>query len=426
MTFAESVRYIESLKPAGMKWGLARMEQILTLCGRPEKRLRIVHVAGTNGKGSVARMIQCTLSAAGYRTGLYSSPAVTGIRDTITIDGTPAAENDFAALSSDLADFQSQMGNVGSLSEFEFTTALAYCYFARQHTDICIIECGLGGRDDATNCIPAPLAAVLTPISLDHTAVLGKTIEEIAAHKCGIIKPPCAVITSPDQQEDALAVILETASHYGLTVRIPSSGSARIISLELGRTSFEYDDMVLSLPLTGKFQRENALTAIETVRALAACGYPVNKAQMETGLRNVTMPCRQEIIKRDPLIIIDGAHNPQGVEALAETLRTHSVHNITLLTGMLADKDTSRCMQLLAPFCRRAICCTPDNPRALPAAELANLLREISPNLPIAAVRSPEDGLSSVLPLKNEPLLAAGSFYVASAVRRALLKFEKN
>lgn len=423
MTFAESERYIESLKPAGMKWGLTRMERILTLCGHPERRLRIVHVAGTNGKGSVARMIQCILSAAGYRTGLYSSPTVTGIRDTMTIDGAAITEGLFADISDELTGFQGDMGEAGGLSEFEFTTATAFCYFARQHTDICVIECGLGGRDDATNVIPAPLAAVLTPISLDHTAVLGRTIEEIAAHKCGIIKPPCAVITSLDQQEDALAVIFETASRYGLTVRIPAAGGTPYTSLELGHTEFEYDNRKLSLPLTGAFQRGNALTAIETVRALAACGYPTDYTQIAEGLRKATMPCRQEVIRRDPLILIDGAHNPQGVAALAETLRVHSVKDVILLTGMLADKDTSRCMQLLAPFCRRAICCTPDNPRALPAADLAQVLRETAPELPITVSGTPADALAVACQFNTIPLLVAGSFYVASALRSPLLNF---
>lgn len=420
MTFLKAVQYIESLKPAGMKWGLARIERVLSLCGHPEKRLQVVHVAGTNGKGSTARMIQCILTSAGYRTGLFSSPAVTGICDTVTIDGLAISKKKFAALTEKLASLQENMGDAGSLSEFELTTALAFLYFASEHTDICVVECGLGGQDDATNVLPAPLAAVLTPVSLDHTAVLGHTVEEIAQKKCGIIKPPCAVITSPDQNEDALAVILETASRLGLTVRIPSAGGAAITALELGRTEFEYDSMRLSLPLTGAFQRGNALTAIETVRSLSACGFPVTEDDIIRGLSASTMPCRQELIRRDPLILIDGAHNPQGVGALAETLRLHSVTGVTMLTGMLADKDVSRCMQLLAPFCRRAICCTPHNLRALPAAELAQVLKAAAPDLPVSAADTPADALRLAFKEGETPLLIAGSFYVASALRPLL------
>ena len=316
MTYAEALRAIDALKPGGMKWGLARMERILSLCGHPERRLRCVHVAGTNGKGSTARMIQSILTAAGYRTGLYTSPAVPGPRDAVAIDGTPVAEEDFAALTAELLSHGGEMEEAGSLSEFELTTALAFLYFARRHTDICVIECGLGGRDDATNVLPPPLAAVLTPVSLDHTAVLGGTAAEIADKKCGILKPPCAVITSPAQDEEALAVLMERAAELGLTVRIPAL-SGPLPEEALGRTAFSYDGMDLVLPLTGGFQRENALTAIETVRALAPAGFPVEREAVRTGLANASLSCRQEVLSLSPLVLVDGAHNPQGVAALA-------------------------------------------------------------------------------------------------------------
>ena len=268
MTYSEALTAIDALKPGGMKWGLARMERILALCGHPERRLRFVHVAGTNGKGSTARMIQSILTAAGYRTGLYASPAVTGLRDTITVDGEPIPETNFAGLTETLLSHREEMGDAGGLSEFELVTALAFLYFAGRHTDLCVVECGLGGLDDATNVIPPPLAAVLTPISLDHTAVLGGTVTAIAEKKCGIFKPPCAVVTSPAQDEEALGVILERAAALGLTVRLPSAATAPLREEALGRTAFSYDGMEIVLPLTGGFQRDNALTAIETVRAL--------------------------------------------------------------------------------------------------------------------------------------------------------------
>ena len=431
MTYEDALRAIDALKPGGMKWGLARMERILALCGHPERRLRCVHVAGTNGKGSTARMIQCILTAAGYRTGLYASPAVTGVRDTITIDGRPIPQQDFAALTEELLSHQGEMGEAGCLSEFELTTALAFLFFSRCPADICVIECGLGGRDDATNIIPAPLAAVLTPVSLDHTAVLGGTVEEITRNKCGILKPPCAVITSPAQDGDALAVLMEQAALRGLTVRIPAV-TGPLTEESLGRTAFDYDGMALSLPLTGGFQRENALTAIETVRALAPAGFPVEPEAIQNGLAGVSMPCRQEVLSRSPLILLDGAHNPQGVAALADTLRRHRLEGLTLVTGMLGDKDAARCAALLAPFCRRAFCCTPDNPRALPASRFTEILHAAAPSLPVTAIDRPADALDAALAeleAAGRPgtgtapkLLVAGSFYVAAALRPRLLK----
>lgn len=429
MTYSEALTAIEALKPGGMKWGLARMERILALCGRPERRLRFVHVAGTNGKGSTARMIQCILTAAGYRTGLYASPAVTGIRDTITVDGEPIPEGDFAGLTACLLSHREEMGDAGGLSEFELTTALAFLYFARRHTDLCVVECGLGGLDDATNVIPPPLAAVLTPVSLDHTAILGGTVAAITEKKCGILKPPCAVVTSPAQDEEALGVILEQAAGLGLTVRLPSAAAAPLKEEALGRTAFSYDGMEITLPLTGGFQRDNALTAIETVRALAPAGFPVERTAIEAGLAAARMPCRQEVLSAppSPLVMLDGAHNPQGVEALADTLTKQGVSGLTLVAGMLGDKDAPRCAALLAPFCRRAVCCTPDNPRALPAEQFAGYLREAAPSLPVMVKDNPTEALEAALADGaasdgKKGLLAAGSFYVASVLRPRLLE----
>lgn len=426
MNYTEALEYIESLKQRGMKWGFERLRNILKLCGNPENSLRFIHIAGTNGKGSTAKMIQSMLTAAGYRTGLFTSPVVTGYRDIISIDGQAVTEQDFAVLTEYLSNLEKDAGKDGSLSEFEFCTVLALLYFARQNADICVIECGLGGIDDATNIIPAPLAAVITPVSLDHTNILGSTVEEIAAKKCGIIKSPCAVVTSPDQDDNALAVILETAAKNGLTVRIPSKSTVKPIQLELGLTKFEYDDMEITLPLTGEFQIGNCLTAIETVRSLEKFGINPSKAQIIKGLSKSAVPCRQEVLSRSPLIILDGGHNPQGVAALAKTLKSHGIDDSILVTGMLADKDISKCLKLLTPFCSKIVCCTPENLRALPAAELAEIARQAAaPKTEILVEETPVMALKTALKTPDKPILVAGSFYVASAVRPILMQSKK-
>ena len=421
MTYKQALAYIESLKSGGMKLGLARMERMLELCGHPERRLRFVHIAGTNGKGSVSRMIQSILTTAGYRTGLFTSPAVTGIRDTITVDGASIPEREFADITHQLSVIQSRMAG-DTASEFELTTALAFLYFARMHTDICVVECGLGGRDDATNVIPPPLAAVITQVSPDHTSILGKTIAKITENKCGIIKPPCSVITSPRQDEDALAVIFENAAEKGLTVRMPLEESSRITGQALVRLEFVYDGMEITLPLTGEFQKGNAITAIEAVRSLEQVGFPVTIDQIKKGLETVAMPCRQEILRTNPLIMIDGAHNPQGVKALAETLSRFSISGLTMVVGMLADKDAVGCMSLLMPYCRRAICCTPDNPRALPAAKLAEIIKVAGPGSDIIIEESPSSALELALARPAQQILIAGSFYLAAVLRPLILK----
>lgn len=420
MNYAEAAAYLEGLKPGGMKMGLARMERILALCGNPERSLRTVHIAGTNGKGSTARMIQSICTAAGHRTGLYTSPEVTGLRDTITLDGEPIAEEEFAQLADMLRAHAEDMGEAGGLSAFEATTAIALLYFARRQADICVIECGLGGRDDATNVIPAPLAAVLTPLALDHTAMLGGTIGEIAANKCGILKPPCAVVCAPGQTPEALGVILEHAAQLGLTVYIPNSASAPVRAAELGRTAFAYGGGLYTLPLTGVFQRDNALTAIETVNCLRRQGITVAEDAVQRGLAGAVLPCRQEVLRRQPLVMMDGAHNPHGVAQLAETLRQHTAHeDLTLLIGMLRDKDTAACVRLLEPHCRRVVCCTPENPRALPAAELA---AQFSADIPVRICPNPHAALTEAQQWRPEAgLLVAGSFYLCATLRPGLI-----
>lgn len=420
MDYTQARAYLTALQPGGMKMGLERMRRVLQLLGDPQRRLRVVHVAGTNGKGSTARMVQAILTAAGYRAGLYTSPSVTGLRDTITIDNVPISRADFAACVSAAAEQQPFMGDAGGLSEFECVTAAALLYFARQQTDIVVLECGMGGRDDATNVLDAPLAAVLTPIALDHAAWLGSTVEEIAANKCGIFRPHCAVVTSPAQNEDALGVILEHAAAAGLTVRIPNSAAAPIVHDELGTVAFCAGGETYTLPLTGTFQRDNALTALETIAVLREKGYTVDNTAIHAGLAAVAMPCRQEVFSREPLILLDGAHNPHGIAALADTLRRYLPDvPLTAVIGMLRDKDTAACAALLAPLCAHIVCCTPNNPRALGAETLAEQMTPFCTDVRVAD--SPEQALALARSLAGaQPLLVAGSFTVAAPLRQIL------
>ena len=331
MDYQQAVDYIESPALPRGRYGLERLKQALELLGNPQHKVRFVHVAGTNGKGSTARMVQAIATAAGYTTGLFSSPAVIGLRETITVDGEAIPEAAFAGWVDRLRALQSDMGEAGGLSEFELTTLLALAWFAERNTDLCVIECGMGGREDATNVFDAPLAAVITPVALDHTAWLGGTAEEIAAHKCGIIKAPCGVVTAPDQDPDALAVIWETAARHGLTVRQPGTGAAPLLEASLGRTVFAYGEKRYTLPLTGAFQRDNALTALETVDCLSDKGYTfhyddalvdylVEKSySMTYGARNLRRLIQKEL--EDPMAtkIIDSYEHPVSrIHAAAE------------------------------------------------------------------------------------------------------------
>lgn len=421
MTYLEAEQYIEALKPGGMKLGLERMERILSLLGNPQQRLRVVHVAGTNGKGSTAAMVQSIVTAAGYRVGLYTSPAVTGLRDTITIDGVPVSQAEFARLVEKIAFHAADMGEVGGLSEFELVTVLALLHFAGQHVDICVLECGLGGRDDATNCIPPPLVAVFTPISLDHTALLGQTVEEIAAVKSGIIKAPCSIVSSPGQSPEALAVIMEQAAGKGLSVHIPNRAAARILSEEWGKQVFCYGEDAYILSMNGAFQVDNALTAMEVIHCLREKGFAIEQEAVRKGLEASRLPCRQEVVHRRPLVLLDGSHNPDGVRGFATSLeRLLPSKEGTLLIGMLRDKDTACCVRMLAPFFAHVVCTAPASPRALEPGLLARQMENVCMDVTIEP--EPVKALAMARQKAGEnPLIVAGSFFLSGDLRPYLL-----
>lgn len=372
------------------------MQAALDAVGHPERRLRVIHVAGTNGKGSTAEMLRCVLTAGGYATGLYTSPTVTTLNDTITIDGRPIPGNVLAELTDRLA-----AANV-PLTEFEFVTVLALLWFAQECVELAVIECGLGGREDATNVFPAPLCAVFTPISLDHTGLLGDTVEEIAGHKAGIIKAPCAVVCSPAQSPEAMAVLMAEAAAQGLTVRMPAAGCK-----------------VPPLSMQGAHQQDNARTVCEVAAVLRERGYPLTNEAIRQGLSVAVLPCRQELLALDVPVLLDGAHNPDGIAALAETVRMRWPDTpVVLLTGMLADKDVATCAGLLAPLAVKVICCTPDHPdRALPADVLAT---HYDNAIALADIPTALAEAWSIAVSENLPLVVAGSFYVAAEVRKRL------
>ena len=422
MTFEQAKNCIAGRKPLGMSFELYRVERALTLLGHPEQALRVIHIAGTNGKGSTTAMIAAMFTAAGYRTGRYTSPAPADLRDTITIDAAPIPEDVFAALTEEIEGLTPQMQDVGPLTEFEFVTVLTFLWFAREHTDLCVVECGLGGDTDATNVFDAPLATVFTPISLDHTNLLGTTVADIARRKIGIMKPKAAVISAPDQSEEALGVLYERAAALGLTVRMRHPGAATVIEQKPNRLTFEVDDKVYALSVNGAFQIGNALTALETVDAVAAQGFPVSDEAKRAGLLTVRLPCRQEWIPSNPPILLDGAHNPQGVAALAESI-PHLCGGRTpvLLTGMLRDKDVAAVAGILRPLVQAVFCCTPDNPRALAAEDLAAVYRPLE----AAVIDPPEAAFDAAWAQARThgcPLIVGGSFYVSGALRAKALE----
>ena len=342
MTFGGAMKYLRRLeKQSGICPGTSRVRKLLHLLGDPQRRLKVVHVAGTNGKGSTARMIQAMLTAGGYCTGLFSSPAVTGICDTVTVDGKPIFKRDFVRYIKRIRKVQKQMEQPAS--SFEVLTALALCCFADQHTDICVIECGMGGAKDATNVFRQPLCGVITPIASDHTAFLGDTLQRITQQKAGILKGSCAVVTAAEQPDEVMETLYRIAADKGLTVHMPAPAKTQDGYLCFGNERY-------ALQLTGQVQLQNACTALLVMQQLQEKGFPVDGQTKKRALEGLQMPCRQEVLRREPLLLLDGAHNPHNMQALVQTMQQLDAAPYTLVIGMLADKDTAQCCRMLAPL----------------------------------------------------------------------------
>ena len=403
MTYCEAIAYMESLRTRGIQPGLSRMEDAARRLAHPERAFCAVHIAGTNGKGSTATMMAAALCASGHRVGLFTSPSVTDIRDTIQIDGIPISKEAFAQAASAVSAVISD-----GLTEFEWLTMVCFESFRRHGVTVAVIECGLGGAHDATNILPTPLCAVFTPIALDHTGILGDSIETIAHEKSGIIKAGCDVVCASTMHEDALGELYEAAAAVGSRLWQPSTTAA-----------WEVNGIPIALAMRGEHQQQNALTVYTALCRLQANGIAIDMNAAANAVTAVTLPCRLEAIPVSPPLLLDGAHNPHGVAALIQAITPHAP--ITLILGMLADKNHKDVLAALAPLCRRIVCCTPPNtPRPPMSAEsLAHIAREYHRDVVVI-----EEPVAAYEYVKKAPdttyIVAGGSFYTAASIRRSL------
>lgn len=412
MNYTESVEYIHSLLQFGIKPGLERISMLLAALGNPQEKFKTVHVAGTNGKGSTSTHIANILSEAGYKTGLYTSPYVLSFCERVQIDGQVISENSLAGATTRVREEIEKLNEKGIIiTEFEAITATAFLCFYEAGCDYAVIEVGLGGRFDATNVLTKPKVSVITSISLDHTKILGDTLSQIAFEKCGIIKNKVCVVTSENQKSEVLAVIEKTVKERNCTLYISKSKNADIISDKLGETVFEYNGESYTLNLNGEHQIENAVNAIETAKLLG-----ISKKHIKAGLSKTRMLARMEIIGKAPLIIRDGGHNEGCAQALRDFLLRYNIKNIKMLVGLMADKDTEKYLSILCPLCDSVTACTPSNPRAESAENLALTAKKYCNNS--IAVSNPKDAYSQVLNSvnKNDTVLVCGSFYLMSDI----------
>ncbi len=380
MNAREASEYIKQMSRYGSVPGIESIRELCRRIGDPQKRLRIVHIAGTNGKGSTAAYLSNIFRKAGYRTGRYTSPAVEEYRERFWVDGKMIAKTVFARLLGPIAEAADAMEEEGLAhpTAFEIETALAFCFFAEKQCDVAVVEAGMGGALDATNLIGEPLVSVISSISMDHMQFLGKTLAQIAAQKAGIIKRGCPVV-SICQKPEAAAVIERAAAERQASLSIADVRRASGIRYGLERQSFCYGGYRnLKISLGGVWQIENAVLAVETIRVLNERGFLVTERALREGLSEAVWNGRLTVLAKKPCFLMDGAHNADAAEKLAASLSLYCAdrHKVFIM-GVLRDKEYGEIAGCMAPLADQIIAVTPpDNPRALPAYELAQTIRQ--------------------------------------------------
>lgn len=418
MTYQEALTYIHSISWRGSKPGLERISGMMEQLGNVQEDLKFIHIAGTNGKGSVSAMLSSVLTAAGYRTGLFISPYIMRFNERMQVNGMPISDEELAEIITEVQPVAESMAE--RPTEFEIITAAAFLWFARQKCDIVVLETGLGGRLDATNLISKNVCAVITNLGMDHTEYLGNTLGEIAGEKCGILKPGCPVVAYRSAPE-AMKVIRARAKELECPVRTADFGKIKALSADLQGQTFQYKQFPeLTVHLLGAHQLKNAAVALETISVLRKAGWEIPDEAVAQGMDATRWPGRFEVLQDNPLVIVDGAHNPQGVESLIAAVKEYLPgQHIVCVTGVLADKDWKPMMDRLKTVVSDFVAVTPDSPRALGNVRLARYLTDREHWVSVAD--DVEKGLTGALERAKATggmVLACGSLYMAADVRR--------
>ena len=421
MNYQESEAFIHSFHRFTKEPGLNGIRTLLSLLGEPQKKLRFIHIAGTNGKGSTTVMCASVLREAGYRTGMFVSPYVLTFRERIQVDGQMIPEEEIAKLCEKIQLAVEKMTQSGiAPAEFEVVTALGMLWFAKQNCDVVCLEVGLGGRLDATNVIDQSLVSVICAIGYDHTQILGDTLQKIAFEKCGILKPGGICVSYPQQDPEALAEIMAQCAQKENCLIIPNAKSVEICTESILGSRFYYHGLTFELPLAGRHQIYNFLTAFSAIEAVKLQGFAISDKNITDGIAKVVFPARMEQISVEPLVILDGAHNLQGCEALAKAMPLTPKKKVVIM-GMLRDKDWLHAAARIAQEAEMFFAVSPENPRALPAGELAAAVEGIAGK--VKAFSTIESAVDAALPLLEEDaaLFCCGSLYLASQARPVLM-----
>lgn len=413
MNYKEALEYIDSLKTYGIVPGLDSIKELCRRLGNPQDDLKFVHIAGTNGKGSTLAYVSTVLKCAGYRVGRYISPTIFEYRERIQVNERPISKTalcDGLDIIKGVCDGMRADG-FAQPTPFEVETALAFWYFNKKNCDIVVLETGMGGLQDATNVITTTITAVIASVSMDHMQFLGNTLRDIAFQKAGIIKQGCRVI-SMNQDKEAMDVIKEMTEEKNALLVIADASKAAHVKYGVNKQSFDYDGYrKLEITMAGQFQIDNAVLALETIRSLMQSGFNISEEAIREGFRSTVWLGRFSVIKKKPLFIVDGAHNADAAQKLADSIEFYFTNKrIIYIMGILRDKEYEKIISKTERYASEIITVTtPDNPRALPAYELAKEVAKVHPN--VTAVDSLEEAveMSLLLAGPEDVVIAFGS-----------------
>lgn len=417
MTYEEAIKYIHSVCWKGSVPGLERIRELCERLGDPQDGMKFIHVTGTNGKGSTCAMTESVLRHAGYKTGLFVSPYVRHFNERIQINGSPVSNELLAEATEAVKEHADEMKDAPT--EFELLSAIAFLIFKHEACDIVVLEVGMGGRLDSTNIIKDPVLSVITGVSLDHTSVLGSTREDIAAEKAGIIKPRCPVLYGDVHDDSVAEIISKRAAELSCRAYFCDKNEITVERAELnGSVITVGSHKSVKIPLLGLYQTENAARVLKIVDILRDRGFDISEEALRNGMASVRWRARFEKLSESPLVIYDGSHNPEGIDAAVRTIKHYfGSERVNVLTGVMADKDYTDMARELAPLADKVYAVTPSNPRSLSSDILAETYRRCHADA--FDCGSVESGYKAALKDSKErgkALICLGSLYMYSEV----------
>ena len=426
MNYNETLEYIHSVNWCFCKPGLERIGELCKALGNPQDSLKFIHVAGTNGKGSFCSMISSVLAESGYNVGTFTSPYVLRFNERMAVNGEDISDDELCSIIERIKPIADKMAD--KPTEFELITAAAFLYFHEKKCDLVVLECGMGGRLDSTNIIKTPILSVITGIALDHTAVLGETVEEIAAEKAGIIKENIPVLWC-GADDGARAVIEKKAAQQSAPLYHIDRSNISVSEFSLLGTVLNFNEYKnVRIKLLGEYQIDNAANVLSAIDILKNIGIEISNEALYSGMESATWRSRFEIINEAPLIIVDGGHNPEGIVSAVSSIKKYfGSKKVNVLTGVMKDKDYRFIAKEISSVAKEVFCITPDNPRALKAEELSRVYKDLGISSKyFEDVQSAFFAAAKESKEHNIPLICLGSLYMYSQIHNANQIYIKN